>query len=237
LATKIRRKNLSLEDLKNTPLLYNKSLKIQGPSGLAGTRTLTVTFRVESKTVNETIKLIPEAVVTGAATMDHMGTKITVEETGTANCYWLPWGTGKVYVGQLGGDHEYFFTYTINGCGVFIGGTETHPLIAHANLDSERLDTIANNAGALISKEPKKAMSISAQAGEDQAEVYDQFYFNLGTTMITGELMSGARLEVVTPQQYLINAGAGYGAVFGIQNGGRWTFYGNWASKTKKIWP
>jgi hypothetical protein len=47
-------------------------------------------------------------------------------------------------------------------------------------------------------------------------------------------LMSGVRREVVTPQQYLIDAGAGFGAFFGINKGGAWEFYGNWPSRPRR---
>jgi hypothetical protein len=232
---------VKLEDLKNNPLLISKNLKIKGPNGLKGTATVTVSTPVitekRSDLFQETVTLIRDAVVDAHASIDDpTGELINVTSTGTANCYWLPWASGKIYLGQLGGSYEYFFTYTINGCGVMIGGTETNPIVGHANLESKRLDAAAEKAAA-FAKDRSKYASAAQEAAKEQALIYDHFYGNLAAQLIHDELMSGARLEVVTPQQYLIDAGAGWGAVFGIQAGGRWAFYGNWAQKTRKIWP
>jgi hypothetical protein len=232
---------VGLTDLKSNPLLISKNLKIKGPNGLKGTATVTVSTPVitpkSTDFFQETVTLVRDAVVEANASMtDPRGELIEVSSTGAANCYWLPWASGKVYVGQVGNMHDYFFTYTINGCGVIIGGTEANPIVGHANLDSKRLDAAAEKASKLA-KDPTKYAAAAQDAAKEQALIYDHFYGNLAAQLIHDEMMSGARLEVVTPQQYLIDAGAGWGAVFGIQAGGRWTFYGNWANKTRKIWP
>jgi hypothetical protein len=136
------------------------------------------------------------------------------------------------FVGTLGLKHEYFFTYAINGCGFMIGGTPPQPIVAHANLDSKRLDQVVAEASERFSHEV--ALRV---VKKEQALIYDQFYSNLAAGLIDQGYLAGARIEVVTPEQYLVQAGAGYGAVFGINRGGKWEIYGNWAKKTMKIWP
>ena len=231
---------MKLEDLKNAPTLIATNLQITGPAapptapgGIdVATRVVTPT----SDTVySETIAQGQHAVISATASVGGLlgkTQKIEVAAGGAANCYWLPWGPGKVFMGQLGNAHEYFFTYTINGCGVIIGGTEAQPLVAHANLASDRLLDAAVEASKL-------GKAGAAGLAKEQALIYEQFYGSLAAKLIQTNQMSGARLEVVTPQQYLIDAGAGFGAVFGVNRnkGGAWEFYGNWANQTRKIWP
>lgn len=228
---------MTLDDLKDKPTLQAVNFKIKGPAGLAPNSTLTIKSTVvtpkSTDVHNETIGIIPNAVTSACAaigTLQGDAQWINVTSTGTANCYWLPWGEGKVYVGELGLDHTFFFTYTINGCGVIIGGSSAMPVIAHANLDCKRLNDAVTNS-------LKSGASAGAVAAKEQALIYDQFYGNLAAKLIQDGRLSGVRLEVVTPQQYLIDAKAGFGAVFGINKSGAWEFYGNWAKQTTKIWP
>jgi len=228
---------MKLEDLKNNPLLISVNLKIQGPAGLQPTSTLSINSTMISpestKTYAETIDMMPNAVVAGRAELGALqgdAQFIQVSASGTANCYWLPWGNGKVYLGQLGTAYDYFFTYTINGCGVLIGGTQAQPIVVHANLNCKRLNDAVEEA-------MKQGGNIGENIAHAQAIIYDQFYGNLAARLIQDNRLSGARLEVVTPQQYLVDAKAGFGAVFGINNAGSWEFYGNWAKHTTKIWP
>lgn len=155
------------------------------------------------------------------------------------NCYWLPWGEGEIHMGQLGRDHDYFFTYTINGCGVMIGGTDTQPQVAHANLDCARLNAAVLEGNKKLGAKPSISArdAVAREIERDQALIYEQFYGNLAAKLIEKGDLSGGRIAVVTPDQYLIRAGAGFGAVFGVKGiGGAWSFYGNWAGKTTKIW-
>jgi hypothetical protein len=228
---------MDLDDLKNNPTLIQTNLKIRGPKGAAPTTTLTINSTVVTKTTNntyaETIGVIPGAVVAAKATVGGVqgdGQWIEVAAVGDANCYWLPWGEGKVYMGSLGSAHEYFFTYAINGCGVIIGGATGAPVVAHANLDCKRL----NDAASVLMK---SGPSAGPAVAKEQALIYEQFYGNLAAKLIQDAVLSPTRLEVVTPQQYLIDAKASFGAVFGIRKSGGWEFYGNWAKKTTKIWP
>jgi hypothetical protein len=230
---------MELEDLKNNPTLIVSNLQITGPKAPPTTGTIQVQTRVVSPTSDvthtESIAQCQNAVVAAAAVIGGLQGKtqrIEVASGGTANCYWLPWESGKVFMGQLANAHEYFFTYTINGCGFIIGGTPAQPLVAHANLESKRLDKAVEDA----MKPGSKGM---AGVATEQATIYEQFYANLAAKLIDLNQMSGVRLEVVTPQQYLIDAGAGFGALFGVNKnkGGAWEFYGNWAGQTKKIWP
>ena len=230
---------MELPDLKDHPTLIVSNLQITGPKAPATTGTIQVQSRVVSttsdRTYTEGIAQCQNAVVAATAAVGGLQgktQKIEVAAGGAANCYWLPWGSGKIFMGQLANDHEYFFTYTINGCGFIIGGTPAQPLVAHANLESDRLTQAVTDAMRLGPR-------AGATAAKEQALIYEQFYGNLAAKLIEMNQMSGARLEVVTPQQYLIDAGAGFGAVFGINKDkrGAWEFYGNWANQTKKIWP
>ncbi len=229
---------MELNDLKTKPTLVWVNLKIRGPAGLAPNSTLSIQSKVVTKestnVYNETIGLIPNAVISACAAVGGLQGDtqwIEVTTAGKVNCYWLPWGEGKIYMGQLGPDHEFFFTYTINGCGVIIGGTQAQPVVGHANLACQRLDDAVTDA---LKLGPAAAGAAAAKA---QAIIYDQFYGNLAAKLIQDDRLSGARLEMVTPQQYLVDAKAGFGAVFGVNKGGAWEFYGNWAKQTTKIWP
>jgi len=231
---------MKLDDLKNKPTLINKNLRISGPPGAnPGTGGITVQTRVVSPNSDvvhsETIKQIPNAVVPACATIGAATgheQPILVSGTGEPNCYWLPWAEGRVYLGQLGNKYEYFFTPRMNGCGVIIGGTAAQPFVAHANLESDRLnDALARVIGLGLGKEAEE----EATAAE-HALIYEQFYGNLAAKLIQNGLLSGARLKVLTPQEYLIDAKAGFAAVFGINKGGAWKFYGNWGRRTRLIW-
>ena len=239
---------MTLDDLKTDPTSIRSNLQITGPKGAtAAPTTIVVGSRVVSpgsdKFYSESIKGFNNAVVTGHARIGGLqGTtqKIEVGTTGGDNCYWLPWGEGQVHMGQLGRDHDYFFTYTINGCGFMIGGTATQPQVAHANLDSDRLTAAAVEGNKKLGPKPTPgAMTqVFRDVAKQQSLTYEQFYGNLAAKLIDDGQLSGRRVEVVTPDQYLIRAEAGFGAVFGIKGiGGAWTFYGNWGGQTKQIWP
>lgn len=239
---------MELEDLKANQTLIRCNLQITGPNGAAADPvTITVDSRVvtrESDVVHsEPIKAYGNAVVKAHAKIGGLqGTtqKIEVGTIGEHNCYWLPWGEGKVYMGQLGRDHDYFFTYTINGCGFMIGGTDTQPQVAHANLDCDRLNAAVMDGMKKLGKKPTEATKalVGREVAKDQSLTYEQFYGNLAAKLIDDGDLSGRRIEVVTPDQYLIRAGAGFGAVFGVRGlGSSWTFYGNWGGQTHQIWP
>ncbi|MEL7470365.1 MAG: hypothetical protein AAFN27_18065 [Pseudomonadota bacterium] len=248
---------MRLSDFKTKPTRIRSDLQITGPNG-ATTGDVemsidsTVITPTKSKTYTDKIKCYTNAVTTAVAEIGGLQgktQKITVKTAGTKNCYWLPWGEGKVYIGALGGDHDYFFTYTINGCGVFFGGTANAPIVAHANMKSDRLDTIAMKGGDRVAErmkeleeqgvkfKPELVTDINKQVASDQSIAYDQFYGNLGAALIDDDQLSGAKIEVVTPEQYLIRANAGFGAVFGVKDkNNAWSFYGNWGGQTKQIW-
>jgi hypothetical protein len=239
--------DMELEDLKANQSLIRCNLQITGPIGSTADATpITVESRVVTRhsdvVHSEPIKAYGNAVVNAHAKIGGLqGTtqRIEVATTGAPNCYWLPWGTGKVYMGQLGGNHDYFFTYTINGCGFMIGGTDTQPVVAHANLDSARLETAVMDGLKKLGNKPTQAVRafINREVAKDQALTYEQFYGNLAAKLIDDGILTGPRVEVVTPDQYLIRAGAGFGAVFGVKGpSGNWSFYGNWGGQTQKIW-
>lgn len=230
---------MQLTDFKEHPTGITTNLKCTGPAGLnAAPAALTVSCPVTTPTAsaqnNESISVIDHAVTTGSAKLEAAGPTnqlITVSSGGSANCYWLPWGSGKVYSGVLGASHEYFFTYTINGCGVIIGGTVAAPFVAHANLESGRLA-----APDTTGKTMQETIVMMAENTKNQGQVYEHFYGNLAAHFIEQGKLSGFRVTIITPQEYLIEAGAGFGVIFGIRKGGSWEFYGNWAKKTKRIW-
>jgi hypothetical protein len=49
------------------------------------------------------------------------------------NAYFLPWGDGSTFSGQLGINAEYFFTPTLNGCTFAHEGNGPNVSVAHAN--------------------------------------------------------------------------------------------------------
>lgn len=243
---------MKLTDLSDNPASIRNNLQITGPGGATtGEEVVSVDSVVvtpdASTTHTETIKLYKNAVAAANVSVGGLqGTtqKIEVKTVGPKNCYWLPWGSGKTYIGTLGGLYDYFFTYTINGCGVFIGGTANAPIVAHANLESDRLQVPVSDAmGKLAGVTGRDAgavaqrAAIMRQVGKAQAITYDQFYGNLGAALIDDEQLGGAKIEVVTPDQYLIRAEAGFGAVFGVKDDANaWKFYGNWGGSTRQIW-
>jgi hypothetical protein len=178
--------------------------------------------------------MIDNAVVPGKADVSDATNdikRVTVTAGDDNNCYWLPWGEGYLYWGQLGDAYNYFFTYTINGCGVVIGGERDAPVVFHANLDCDRLNQVAIAASKLPPSESGKF------AAKEQSIIYDQFYGNLAAKLIDRDDVAAGHVEVITPNRYLILAGAGYGAVFGIRKEAGWEFYGNWAKSTARVWP
>lgn len=236
---------MNLTDLKNDPTNVRVSLQIRGMSGAAGVgETLNVDTRVVTPTTDtverETIKFFSNAVAQGTLSVDGaQGTTqpLSVTAGGTANCYWLPWGSGKVYCGNLGNAHDYFCTWTINGCGVIIGGTAAAPFVAHANLESARLTAATDVAIAALNTPAFPAAM--KKAGRAQALTYEKFYGSLAKVLIDDKgLPSDRPITILTPDTYLIRAGAGFGAVFGVKSATHnWTFYGNWGGKTQQIWP
>jgi hypothetical protein len=241
---------MKLEDFKSNPTGIRSNLQITGPnSSVSDSETISVESRVvshDSDVVHtETIKAFSNSVISASAAIGSLqGTtqKIVVSSGGMEgrNCYWLPWGDGKIYIGQLGREHEYFFTYTINGCGFIIGGTHTQPRVAHANLNSKRLNSSADLGAKKLG--PKSTLEertkVYRAVAEEQALTYEQFYGNLAAKLIDTNKLNGPRIEVVTPDQYLIRADAGFGAIFGVKGvGDAWAFYGNWGTVTKQIWP
>lgn len=49
------------------------------------------------------------------------------------DAYFLPWGDGQTYCGQLGVNADYFFTPTLNGCTFAYDGAGPNPSVAHSN--------------------------------------------------------------------------------------------------------
>jgi hypothetical protein len=56
-------------------------------------------------------------------------------------CFWLPWGGNEIYKMTLvdkrpdktGGEPKIFFTAAVNGCSIFVEGSEEAPTVYHAN--------------------------------------------------------------------------------------------------------
>lgn len=230
---------MPIADFATNPTGICTNLKCTGPNGFnPAPAALTVSCPVTSPTASaqndEKISVIDHAITSGEASLGVPGPTnrlITVTAAGTANCYWLPWGSGKVYSGQLGASHDFFFTYTINGCGIIIGGTTAAPFVAHANLESKRLA-----APDTTGKSMPEIISMMAETTKNQGQVYEHFYGNLAAKLIEQGKLNGPKVTVITPQEYLVEAGASFGVIFGIRRGGNWEFYGNWARKTKRVW-
>ena len=53
--------------------------------------------------------------------------------THAIDAYFLPWGDGSTYCGQLGNQANYFFTPTLNGCTFAYEGAGANVSVAHSN--------------------------------------------------------------------------------------------------------
>ncbi len=75
------------------------------------------------------LRKLTETIGSGKATKAR---KIT-GSTNEIQAYFLPWGRGSTFRGQLGVNADYFFTPTLNGCTFAHTGAGPNPSVAHSN--------------------------------------------------------------------------------------------------------
>jgi hypothetical protein len=88
-------------------------------------------------------------------------TTLTFNDVGGAGpnpirAYYLAWQNNASHSITLGGDADYLFTATLQGCGLVVGGSKAAPTVVHMNyysggVDLARTDTVlARTAGVLL---------------------------------------------------------------------------------------
>jgi len=143
--------------------------------------------------------------------------------------YFLPWQDDKIIsmaipqMPQFGGNSRYFFTAAINGCSVFIKGTQQTPVIYHAGGST---GTKKPQAGARFWQ--TMMQSHNATQGPVGAEVNKTMYVTDKKDKGLGTEHSRKFKEWLKSDQsgnYLIEDIAPTGCVMGVRTGGLWTFY------------
>jgi hypothetical protein len=132
------------------------------------------------------------------------------------NAYLLPWYTDSLCFAELGQDHDFFFTPTVNSCAIMISGGLCNPHVVHANTKSNRLDSVV--------------------LMDEVVAKYQQIYGEMAGKLGDWGMADRANLRVFQPGDYLSK-----GTVFGVRTAGRWAFYATaWGvagATTKKLWP
>jgi hypothetical protein len=112
--------------------------------------------------------------------------------------YWLPYKNNRVYHMQLGHQHPYLFTPTMDGCSFSIGGQDPvgAPLVAHANMQNDQHE-------------------IDQVAIEDQLDI---LYGNGSYGIMKKERYTGSKH---------FNVGSGHvrSTTFGVSDGTAWKFF------------
>ncbi len=156
--------------------------------------------------------------------------------------YYLPWDSNKVLRMALPlkgtappdlPDPDIFFTAGINGCSVFIEGTQQNPTVYHAGTEDKlgginsgkywrdlfreySAPAAAEAKGAKTFGEVKKSQYISGQGKETDASLQSTTRTGLRYQSFLGGKQKDIDVTLVQP----------WGCVFGLRNrAGDWTFY------------
>lgn len=131
------------------------------------------------------------------------------------NAYLLPWASNKLFLAELGGKHDLFFTAMMNSCAVIISGGRCNPSVIHANTKSNAL-----NAAPL----------------DQLGAVYGGIYRGMANALAQRGIVDLSNMAIFEPAEY-----QGKGTVFGVRLDSRWTFYcTTWVGKgsvTRQLWP
>jgi hypothetical protein len=88
------------------------------------------------------------------------------------DCYFLPYSQGRHVCMQLGGDADYFFTATMNGCSFMVSGDADAPSVSHLNV-TRPADTVE---GAVVTRaDIKRRYRRMTGAGSDEAALLTKF--------------------------------------------------------------
>lgn len=154
--------------------------------------------------------------------------------------YYLGWKANEIHMMKLTAlcTAGLFVTAKMNGCCVYISGTQAAPTIIHANTQSDALEDFDMSPYPTIGEK-------TAALFEHQAAVYRKLYAKLAQRLGDfGHIQTGGDVTVLDPPNY--RAAGGYEArVFGLRRQGAWTFYYNCERNqngaevhvTRQLWP
>lgn len=134
------------------------------------------------------------------------------------NTYLLPWGSNEARICEVQQAHDHFFTYGLNGCGIFIAGGRSNPTVVHANTKSDDIPVTLD----------KEVMS---NAYRQEYGIFVRALQRLG-------ILDPSNTKTFVPGDH---GYAGRAGVFGSKVGAKWTFYANIhgtsGATTVQIWP
>ncbi len=172
----------------------------------------------------------------GAETVDVSGSFTVDPDSDWVPAYYLPWDQDAIVHMtipmqgiRIGSDPDIFFTAAINGCSVFIQGTEESPTVYHAGGDTGRGNDMTR--GAAFWREVLTNFADTSK-GKFQTEVNKMDYIKT-----PGQVGSDGKLSTANANEYerwlkdkykktldvkFVNP---WGCVVGYRNGGKWRFY------------
>ena len=223
---------MDLETLKSNPKSIKQPIAIRGLVGgnnSPGNKTIAVSAGGGGTESIQLVEYDASTIIQTASVAEGVDRKVNVTiqsgsgggGTSANQCYALPWSSGMAYMTRLNSACEYFFTPCLNGCAVLIDGEAASPTVVHVNADSPRLAVDGS----------------FEQVAEIQTAVYSQFYGSFAAALIDRDYISGNKLEILKPDDYLKIGVSSFAAVFGVKASASWTFYYNCRNLTKELWP
>jgi hypothetical protein len=177
------------------------------------------------KTNHATLTYVDCGKPTATVTENVMGSMATVsrsgDDKGAGNIYGLPWEAKYAARCELGSDHTRFVTPSLNGCAIFISGTQAKPVVVHANCQSETL------LEPLSSQPPK------------YYAMWSDVYVTVLSQLVAKKLIPDKGMVTLLPKDYMVK-GVASAAVFGVLDASKWSFYvtvNKTSGETKRIWP
>ncbi|EPX64539.1 hypothetical protein D187_003275 [Cystobacter fuscus DSM 2262] len=177
-------------------------------------------------------------------------------------CFWLPWGGDKTYKVTLvdkrpfkvGGEPKIFLTAAVDGCSVFVEGTEEEPTVYHANamgqnpsgfdLNTQRYAVRVDRSMLMRDRllaipEPKRGTGSGLRVAEGGDYMIDflQALPPQEEQRLKDEAAQWLRKKKIQPGQGTaqgangavrdmgIQVEAHQGTVFGVKKNKRWSFY------------
>ena len=224
-------KRMDLETFKCNPKSIKQPIAIQGiaaGNNSPGNETIAVSAGGGKTESIQLVQCTASSIIKTASATEGVDRKVSVtfqsaSSSGStaSQCYALPWKSGMAFLTRLDSACEYFFTPGLNGCAVLIDGEAASPTVIHANADSPRLSVEGS----------------FEQVAEMQTAVYSQFYGSFAAALIDQNYISGNKLQILKPDDYLKTGVSSYAAVFGVKASASWTFYYNCQNSTKQLWP
>ncbi|HET9956473.1 MAG TPA: hypothetical protein VFQ61_18335 [Polyangiaceae bacterium] len=154
--------------------------------------------------------------------------------------YYLGWKTDEIHMMSLSPlcGADFFVTAKMNGCCVYVSGTQASPTVIHANTGSAALEDFDDSGYATMAEKTTALF-------EYQATIYRKIYAKLAARLAEfGHIQTGGPVTVFDPGNYRL--AGGYDArVFGLRRSGNWTFYyscersqnGAETHVTRELWP